>query len=181
MTALRSTGLAAALCLACTASMPALAQHADDLADASNFAEPFGPMQIQATEENDGTVTLTRQAGTDDAGIDWMIEGEANLPITLATDHLNLTPTQAINDGYYVASLLFFNAQGDYLAEAVWVSDTNELETQTLESVSAFAAAHDASQATHYRLRLRVHPVSRAGAGFAFDRIAATPPPSDAE
>ncbi len=157
----------------------AQAQCLDELTSTSNFAEPFGSMELEVSEEEGGYVTLMRTAGSGDAGVDWMADGEFDLGLTDETDYLEIVPKASVGEGYYVASLLYFDAQGSYLAETVWVQDTNALDTQVIDSVTAFAEQNGVMGAARYRLRLRVHPVDRAGAGFAFDRIYAGPGPVD--
>lgn len=152
----------------------ASAQLEDPLNDAGNFGEGFGPIAVEATEENEGYVTLTRTAANQDAGVDWLIGGQTDLPLDEYHDQLSLTPRAAVADGYYVASLLFFDREGSFLKEIVWIEDTNLIEPQVLKSVSAYAEKHGASDAVRYRLRLRINPVNKAGAGFSFDQINAT-------
>ncbi len=151
----------------------------DELVDAANLAEPFGPLRVSASTDGSGSVTLTRTGATEDAGVDWLIEGQINLPLDAGSDYLELSPLGPVGEGYYVASLLFFDAQGGYLAEHVWVEDTSAADPQVLESVSAFAERHGVRGAAQYRLRLRVHPVDRVSAGFTFDRIVAADGPSE--
>ncbi|MEM6503865.1 MAG: hypothetical protein AAF711_00210 [Planctomycetota bacterium] len=158
--------------------LPAEAQLKDDLTDTTNFATPFGPLQMTSAAKHGGTVTLTRTAVSEDAGVDWMIDGKRDLPLTEDTDTLRLTPHAAIDDGYYVASILFFDRSGNYLAEAVWIEDTNALTPRLLDSVTRFAADQGVEGAARYRLRLRINPIDRSDAGFVFDQIMASAPPA---
>lgn len=157
-----------------TTAHAASAQLEDALNNTENFGEGFGPIAVEATEEGEGYVTLTRTAANQDAGVDWLIGGQTDLPLDENHDQLSLTPRAAVADGYYVASLLFFDREGSFLKETVWIEDTNLIEPQVLNSVSAHAEKHGASDADRYRLRLRINPVNKAGAGFSFDQISAT-------
>ncbi|MBB6428296.1 hypothetical protein [Algisphaera agarilytica] len=149
--------------------------HIDDpLLTDENFAKPFGPLQVQASGEGDGLATLTRQAGDQDAGVDWLIGGETDIPLDADHDVLTLTPNSAVGGGYYVTSLLFFKADGTFIAEKTWLEDTSRVAPQVLKSVAAFAESQGVDGASKYRLRIRINPVGKEGAGFVFDQITAT-------
>ena len=107
------------------------------------------------------------------AYLDWLIDGEVDLPLDLNHDQLTVSPQASVGGGYYVVSLLFFDQEGAFLAENIWIEDTDMVAAQTLASVKHFAAQNDVSGATRYRVRIRINPVGKQGAGFVFDRIAA--------
>lgn len=154
-------------------SAEASAQLDDSLETAGNFAPTFGPISVTADSLGDGRVTLTRRPGEGDAGVDWLIRGQSDLPLDANHDHLTIFPHASVGGGYYVASLLFFKQDGTFIAEKVWIEDTNETTPRSLQSVEQIAAIWGVEGAHQYRLRIRINPVDKAGAGFVFDRIAA--------
>ena len=157
-------------------AMPAGAQLEDDLSTVKNFAKPFGSLSIEADAQTKA-VTLIRQAAQGDAGVDWLIEGKHRIPLTEAYDYLRVEPTEPVAGGYYVLSLLFFDNQGEYIAEHVWQADTQAAKPRILTSVAAFAKEHEVASPATYQLRIRINPVDKAGAGFHFTHIAATAQP----
>lgn len=155
-------------------TVTATAQIEDPLLTADNFAKPFGQLQVLVSDDGEGLATLTRQAGDQDAGVDWLIDGEADIPLDANHDVLTLKPSSAVGGGYYVTSLLFFKDDGTFIAEKIWLEDTSRVAPQTLKSVQAFAESHGIEGASKYRLRIRINPVGKEGAGFVFDQIRAT-------
>ena len=156
--------------LACGAQ----AQLNDPLETVKNFSKGFGPIDIQATENDGGYATVTRTRGGGDAGADWLIEGKKNIPLDDNHKRLALTPLASVGGGYYVASLLFFDKSGSFIAEKVWIKDTNKPTPQVLGDVTKFASAQGVANAASYRLRIRINPIDQANAGFTFHAIKAT-------
>lgn len=151
----------------------AAAQIEDDMEDVSHFHHSFGDAVVQPAE---GGVLIHRSKIDVDAGVDWCMEEGKPIPLDEAHDRLTLTPAEAKNGGYFVASILFMDEAGEFIAEQIWLSDTNKTKPRTLASVKALAEQNDIENAAGYKLRLRINPVETKGAGFVFKRITATAP-----
>jgi hypothetical protein len=149
--------------LMCGASRAAIM---DTMDTAANFHNPFGGET--ATANGDGTVTILRNTAGVDAGINWVPNGQ-NIPI-LGNEDLTVTPVAAVNGGFWVPTILFFNATGNFLGEKTWLGDTNTTQPQTLD-VQQLAITDGLPTAAQYFLRLRMDPFNTAGAGFTYTEI----------
>ncbi len=162
---------AVALPMLMVTAMPSLGAVIDPMDSAAGFNDSFNG--TTAVANGDGTVTLTRTVANVDAGINWTDMG-SKVQIS-GQNVLRVTPTAAINGGYYGVNILFFDAADQYLSENVWVNDTNSLAVQELADVQALAGN---PSATSYVLRFRIQPWGQAGAAFTFDQIEAVPEPA---
>ena len=155
---------AVALPMSLVAAMPSLGAVIDPLDTADGFNDSFNG--TTAVANGDGTVTLTRNTANVDAGINWTDMGSKLL---IGSDSvLKVTPTAAVNGGYYGINILFFDAADQFLSENVWISDTNSTAVQELPDIVAFAAN---PSATSFVLRFRIQPFDQAGSAFTFDQI----------
>lgn len=137
----------------------------DTLDTTNNFFSSFGG--TAATENGNGTVTLTRNTPNVDAGIDWR-NGALNL--SLATENiLTITPVTPENGGFWSLNLLFFD-NGNFVNEFNWITDT-----QTTSVLSTNVAEFAGVGANEYFLRFRIQPFDQSNVGFTFAEIAAVP------
>jgi MYXO-CTERM domain-containing protein len=155
---------AAALSMSLATALPSLGGVIDPLDTADGFNDSFGG--TTAVANGDGTVTLTRNTANVDAGINWTDMGSK---VVIGSETvLKVTPSAAVNGGYYGINILFFDAADQYVSENVWISDTNSTDVQELADIVAFAA--DPGVAS-FVLRFRIQPFDQAGAAFTFDKI----------
>ncbi len=150
---------------------PCSAAIIDTLDTADGFNDSFNG--TTAVANGDGTVTLTRTVANVDAGINWTDMGSK---IQLSGQNvLQLTPSAAVNGGYYGVNILFFDAADQYLSEQVWITDTNDTAMQQLSDIQALAGDPNAAS---FVLRFRIQPWGQAGAAFTFDQIEVVPEPA---
>ena len=164
-------GIVAAGTLAGSAWAAPVVDPLDDTSNLAGWVAPPGTIASSATDNGNGTVTLTRNEASVDAGVDWML----NSHLSLTPDHNTLIVqpvTDAAND-FYSISLLFFQG-ASFTGEIDWVLNSNADTTQTLADVSAIAPAGS----DNYFVRFRIQPFETAGASFRFTEIRAVPEPA---
>ncbi len=149
------------------ATQPCYADVIDTLDTADGFNDSFNG--TTAVANGDGTVTLTRTVANVDAGINWTDMG---YKIPIGTDNiLRITPTESVNGGFYGVTLLVFDTSDQFLAEMVWIGDTDSTTIQEMPDVAAFV---DNPSAASFVLRFRIQPYDQANAAFTFDQIEVT-------
>jgi hypothetical protein len=166
--------IVAAASLSFFSSSPVHAAIIDTMDTASNFSGAFNGET--ATANGDGTVTILRTQPNVDAGINWAPGGNIPLP---GNEVLTVTPTAAANGGFWVTTILFFDAGGNFIAEKGWLGDTNTTQPQTV-NVANLATTDGINNAGQYLLRFRMDPFSGTNVGFTYTQIetAAVPEPA---
>jgi PEP-CTERM motif-containing protein len=163
---------AVVLSMSLVSAMPSFGAVIDPMDSAAGFNDSFNG--TTAVANGDGTVTLTRTTANVDAGINWTDMG-SKVQINAGQNVLKVTPTAAVNGGYYGVNILFFDGADQYITESVWVNDTNSLAVQELSDIAGFAANPSAAS---FVLRFRIQPWGQAGAAFTFDQIEVVPEPA---
>lgn len=167
---MRSLLLFLSLCALLAAEPAAAPASAPASSLAEDFTNSFGPITVAFSE---GTLTLTRNKALVDAGADWRPAGKA-VPLDAEHDSVTIVPVAALNGGYYQVNILFFGADGQFIAEVPLVLDTNSSDPCTVGQVGKLAAAK-APGAASYFIRFRIQPVDQAGAAFSFRGVSAGP------
>ena len=127
-----------------------------------------------ATANLDGTVTLTRQTGGVDAGVDWFENTSGHIPLTRLNDILEIYPQNDAANDYYSTSILFFNGP-TFASEVLVQADRFGNDPPLIvPSVSALAPVG----ADNYFVRFRINPIGDVGASVRFDQINAVPEPA---
>src|SRR5258707_1136413 len=111
LTPARSRPICGAVAVAACSIFGALSAHGaiiDTMDTTANFHGAFNGEP--ATANGDGTVTLLRTQPNVDAGINWQ-PGGVNVPIP-TNEELTVTPTAAVNGGFWVPTILLFTSTG---------------------------------------------------------------------
>jgi hypothetical protein len=148
----------------------------DPLDNANNFTFSFGG--TTATPTGNGTVVLTRNNATGDAGIDWAPGAGGRISLTPDHDTLTITPVQPINGGFYVVNAIFFDATNTFLGERNLIPDTNSTQERSVANLRQFAVDNGFATADRYVVRFRIDPAGQANAAFEFTQLAAVPEPA---
>lgn len=155
----------------------------DNLNNTDNISYFFGGALV-SDNGGSGIVSLLKTSTNYvDTGMDWQLGGAmgGSMDLDVYTS-ASITPEVSINGGYYSVNIICYDAQGDYIAEPSWVTDTQNTAEQTVVLADLIdAAGLSDSGVDSWTMRIRSnlpHDVANSGFGFTEIEVNSIPEPA---